>query len=263
VNGTLHSISAGEGRDVILLHGLFGQGGNLKGVARALQSEFRVHCLDLPDHGRSCWLEQASLEDYANAVEQWMVQQGLESAHVLGHSLGGKVAMQLALNHGDRVSTLVVADIAPVPYTGNHQEILAAMAAVAARRCQTRREAEAVLAQAIDDPGVVGYLLMSLTRVNDVYEWKLNLAGLAAGYERLREAPSGETAFPGATLFVKGGDSPYIQAGHEPEIARRFPHSYVKTIDGAGHWVHIDQPGQFFEIVRSHLRGFPGGQRPE
>ena len=89
------------------------------------------------------------------------------------------------------------------------------------------------------------------------------LAGLAAGYERLREAPSGETAFPGATLFVKGGDSPYIQAEHEPEIARRFPHSNVKTIDGAGHWVHIDQPEQFFEITRSHLRGLPGDQRPE
>ncbi len=263
MNGTLHSISAGEGRDVILLHGLFGQGGNLKGVARALQSEFRVHCLDLPDHGRSCWLEQASLEGYAKAVERWMLQQGLESAHVLGHSLGGKVAMQLALNHENRVSTLVVADIAPVPYPGAHQEILAAMANVAARRCQTRREAESVLEEIIDDPGVVGYLLMSLTRVHDVYEWKLNLAGLAAGYERLREAPLGEVAFHGITLFVKGGESPYIQAEHEPEIARRFPRSTVATIDGAGHWVHIDQAEQFLEIVRSHLHGSPGDQRPE
>ena len=111
MNNTLHARTSGQGPDVIVLHGLFGQGSNLGSVSRALVSEFRVQCLDLPDHGRSPWLARASLSTYAQAVTEWMDQHELPAAHILGHSLGGKVAMELALTEPARVGKLVVADI--------------------------------------------------------------------------------------------------------------------------------------------------------
>ena len=255
MNNALYTRSSGQGPDLVLLHGLFGQGTNLRSVARALEADFRVHCLDLPDHGRSAWLDTASLATYAAAVRGWMDQHELTAAHILGHSLGGKLAMELALTEPARVERLVVADMAPVTYAEHHQVILDALQQVAARGCQTRTEAEALLGEVIDDPGVVGYLLMSLERGADseVYHWRFNLAGLAEAYGRLREAPTEAAPFQGHTLFLKGSESAYIQASHEPEIQRRFPCSQLVTVDQAGHWLHIDQPEAFNGAVRDFL----------
>ena len=255
MNNVLYSRVSGQGPDLVLLHGLFGQGTNLRSLARALEADFRVHCLDLPDHGRSPWLAKASLATYASAVLDWMDQHELTAAHILGHSLGGKVAMELALTEPGRIETLVVADMAPVTYAEHHQVILDALQQVAARGCQTRTEAEALLGDVIDDPGVVGYLLMSLARGAErgIYQWRFNLAGLADAYGRLREAPSEAVPFQGRTLFLKGSESAYIQASHEPEIQRRFPCSQLVTVNQAGHWLHIDQPDQFNGAVRGFL----------
>ena len=255
MNNTLHARTSGQGPDVILLHGLFGQGSNLGSVSRALASDFRVHCLDLPDHGRSPWRAEASLPTYAQAVREWMDQHQLPAAHVLGHSLGGKVAMELAVTQPERLQKLVVADMAPVTYTEHHQQILEALQQVVRQQCETRAAAEALLSKVIDDPGVVGYLLMSLERDagHEVYQWRFNLAGLADAYGRLREAPSEAGPFLGPTLFLKGSESAYIQAAHESEIQRRFPGSQLVTVEDAGHWVHVDQPDQFNGAVRAFL----------
>ena len=255
MNNTLHARTSGQGPDVILLHGLFGQGSNLGSVSRALASDFRVHCLDLPDHGRSPWRAEASLPTYAQAVREWMDQHQLPAAHVLGHSLGGKVAMELAVTQPERVRKLVVADMAPVTYTEHHQQILEALQQVVRHQCETRAAAEALLSKVIDDPGVVGYLLMSLERDagHEVYQWRFNLAGLADAYGRLREAPSEAGPFLGPTLFLKGSESAYIQAAHESEIQRRFPGSQLVTVEDAGHWLHVDQPDQFNSAVRAFL----------
>lgn len=255
MNNTLHARTSGQGPDVILLHGLFGQGSNLGSVSRALASDFRVHCLDLPDHGRSPWLKEASLAIYAAAISEWMDHCELPAAHILGHSLGGKVAMELALTQRDRVQRLVVADMAPVTYTEHHQQIIEGLQQVVRQRCQTRVEAEALLSEVIDDPGVVGYLLMSLERgaENEVYQWRFNLEGLADAYDRLREAPADEGPFQGQTLFLKGSESAYIQAAHEQEILRRFPGTQLVAVEEAGHWLHVDQPDQFNGAVRAFL----------
>ena len=255
MNNVLYTRSSGQGPDLVLLHGLFGQGTNLRSVARALEADFRVHSLDLPDHGRSPWLAEASLATYAAAVRDWMRQQKLVAAHMLGHSLGGKVAMELALTEPARVGKLVVADMAPVTYAEHHQVILDALRQVSAQGCQTRTEAEALLGEVIDDPGVVGYLLMSLERgaESGVYQWRFNLAGLAEAYGRLREAPTEAAPFQGHTLFLKGSESAYIQASHQPEIHRRFPFSQLITVNQAGHWLHIDQPERFNGAVRAFL----------
>ena len=255
MNNVLYTRTSGQGADLILLHGLFGQGANLRNVARALEADFRVHCLDLPDHGRSPWQTEASLATYAAAVRDWMEQHELPAAHILGHSMGGKVAMELALTEAGRVRKLVVADMAPVTYAEQHQAILDALQLVANRGCQTRTEAEALLGEVIDDPGVVSYLLMSLERgaTSEAYKWRFNLAGLASAYGRLRKAPTESAPFQGHTLFLKGSDSAYIQASHEREIQRRFPRSQLVTVNRAGHWLHVEQPEQFSGAVREFL----------
>ncbi len=253
MNNSLRAVSGGQGRDVILLHGLFGRGSNLRGIARALEPHCRVHCLDLPDHGRSPWLAAASLDAYAQEVSVWMTSNRIDEADVIGHSLGGKVAMQLALNHAPLVGRLVVADIAPVQYPAQHGEILAVMARVQAGHCQTRAAAEALLAEVIPEPGVRAYLLMSLMRGSVGYEWCLNLAGLTAGYPNLRAPPSGQHQCQAPTLFLRGGKSGYIASDHLPEISRRFPHSRVHTVPDAGHWLHVDQPGLVHESIQRHL----------
>ena len=253
MNNGLHSLSSGEGPTVILLHGLFGQGTNLRGVARALESNFAVHCLDLPDHGRSPWLRNASLASYAECVEDWMTAQDIEAADLLGHSLGGKVAMELALASPRRVSKLVVADVAPVEYPGNQDRIMEALLRVAAKPCSSRGEAQSILEESIDEPGVVGYLMMGLVRVGATYQWRFNAEGLQAGYPALRAAPRPEAVYGGASLFLRGADSNYILPAYEADIGRRFPASRVLTIPDAGHWLHVDQAETFQNYVLEFL----------
>jgi len=253
MNNSLHAVSSGEGKDVILLHGLFGQGSNLRGIARALELHFRVHCLDLPDHGRSPWLSSASLEAYSDEVLNWMNAHQIDKSHIIGHSLGGKVAMQLALSNAERLKRLIVADIAPVLYPAQHAEILAVMAQVQASGCKTRSSVEEILAEAIPEPEVRGYLMMGVRQGPGGYEWRFNLAGLTSGYDLLRAAPDGEARCETPTLFLRGGNSQYIGAEHLPEIARRFLQSRVHTVSDAGHWLHIDQPRAVHDAIELHL----------
>ena len=253
MNNALRAVSSGEGDDVILLHGLFGQGSNVRGIARALERHFRVHCLDLPDHGRSPWLASASLAAYADEVMAWMSSNQMGQSHIIGHSLGGKVAMQLALNGASRVKRLVIADIAPVRYPGQHAEILAVMARVQASGCGTRAEVEAILAEVITEAAVRGYLMMSLIDSDGGYDWRFNLAGLAAGYDRLRAAPGCDAPSRVPALFLRGGESHHITAGHLSAIRRWFPQSQVLTVADAGHWLHIDQPKAVHEAIQQFL----------
>ena len=253
MNNGLHSLSSGEGPPVILLHGLFGQGSNLRGMARALESNFTVHCLDLPDHGRSPWLRHASLSSYAEHVEDWMATHDIDAAHVLGHSLGGKVAMELALSRPGRVKKLVVADVAPVEYPGNHDRIIKALLRVAERPCSSRGEAQSILERSIEEPGVVGYLMMGLARVGDAYQWRFNVEGLQTASPALRAAPRPGTIYEGGSLFLRGANSNYVPPAYEAEIERRFPASQVVTIPDAGHWVHIDQAVIFHQCVLEFL----------
>ena len=253
MNNSLRAVSGGTGDDVILLHGLFGQGSNLRGIARSLEARFRVHCLDLPDHGRSPWLASATLPAYARSVLEWMASNEMGKCHIIGHSLGGKVAMQLALSDPERVRGLVVADIAPVPYPSQHGAILAAMARVQAGACKTRAEAEAILAEAIPEPEVRAYLLMSLVGGDGGYRWRFNLEGLTAGYDQLRAAPESDVASGIAALFLRGGESRYVENHCLPEIERLFPQSRVQTVSGAGHWLHIDRPREVHDAIARYL----------
>lgn len=265
VNG-LHGRTVGEGPDVVLLHGLFGQGSNLGSIARALQNRFTVHSLDLPDHGRSPWTEAASLETYASAVARWLDDRGMASAAVIGHSLGGKVAMMLALQQPQRVSRLVVADIAPVTYRPSHSDVFAGIAAVEAAQCDSRADADRILKPFVSEPAVRQFLLLNLknpgspsSRSLEPMAWQFNWQGLREAYSSLLAWP--EDTVPCArtnhVLFIRGALSSYI-AGEELEaIEKVFPGAVVETLVGAGHWLHAEQPSLFNQLVLNFL---PGGQ---
>lgn len=254
MNRGLFAASTGHGTDVILLHGLFGQGGNLRGIARELERSFRVHTLDLPDHGRSGWLESASLPLYAAAVAKWLDEQRLESVVVLGHSLGGKVAMELALGEPKRVSKLVVADMAPVTYPRRHDGVLDALAELVKRNPASKAEAQGILAGYVEDPAVAAYLAISWQPGEGV-GWKFNLAGLTKGYRALGEAPAAQGAYEGPALFIRGANSDYVRPEHQAVIFERFPRAQLETLEGAGHWLHRDQPAAFLSKVGAFLAG--------
>ena len=249
----LHHVSDGAGPDVVVLHGLFGAGGNLGALSRHLAPHYRVHSLDLPDHGRSDWADQASIPRYAAAVWAWVEQQGLSSVLLVGHSLGGKVAMQLALDHPQQVNGLVVADIAPVAYPPSHQRVFAGLRAVAQAAPENRAAARVLMAPHIEESMVIQFLLLSLARGDDgLYRWRFNAAGLERGYASLLQSPTGPAA-PVPALFIAGELSDYRVTQHSDAISDLYPNSAITTMAGCGHWLHAQEPALFNDHVSRFL----------
>jgi esterase len=250
----IHSSQAGNGPAVILLHGLFGMGSNLAVMARALQDNYCVYSLDLPNHGRSGWAEGIDIPAMATAILDWMDAQGVSSAALVGHSLGGKVAMTMALQQPQRVSALVVADIAPVEYGVGHQREFAALQAVADAGCQSRKAAHALMSEYLDNEAVIQFLLKNLTRQEDgCYNWRFNLPGIVAGYGAARAAVASAQPYQKPVLFIKGGDSDYIQEKHRTQIMSLFPLVQLKVMPGCSHWLHVENPRLFNSLVRRYL----------
>ncbi len=250
----LHVKQAGEGPAVVLLHGLFGSGSNLGAVARALQVTYTVYSVDLPNHGRSGWLQAPELPAMADTVQRWMGGAGLARAHFVGHSLGGKVAMELALRAPRRVASLTVADIAPVAYSSRHDAIFAALEAVAASPCTSRGEALARMGEYLSEDSVVQFLLSSLQRDGQgEYQWRFDVAGLKASLPSLLAAPAVGRVYTGAVLFVKGGASDYLQKQYWSAIQSFFPAATMKIMPGCGHWLHAEKPQLFNAIVSRFL----------
>ena len=250
----LHCSLDGEGPPVVLLHGLFGSGNNLGALARSLRERFAVYSLDLPNHGRSDWLPDADLPQLTRAVADWMSRHELSGARLVGHSLGGKVAMQLALSQPRLVAALVVADIAPVVYPARHDAVFAALEAVAAAHCTSRQQAAALLSEYLPEPDVVQFLLMSLQRdARGVYDWRFNLAGIRRDYRAVRDAPRADAPYRGPVQFIKGGESDYIRPEHREAILALFPQATIKVMPDCGHWLHAQRPQLFNGIVGRFL----------
>ena len=258
----IHFSQRGDGPPAILLHGLFGAGGNLGALARVLADSYSVYSLDLPNHGRSGWMDQVSLARMAAAVRDWMQSQFIADAILIGHSLGGKVAMELALTEPERVAVLVVADIAPVEYPAHHDDVLAALRAVQQRQCRSRAEAAEAMSEHLQEEGVIQFLLASLSRnPAGVYDWRFNLTGIQRDYAALRAAPGPGTAYVGPVLFVKGGASDYILPQHREQVLRLFPEAALKVMPGCGHWLHAEQPSRFNAIVQRFLARLRSGSQ--
>lgn len=249
----LHSDITGQGEPLVLIHGLFGSYDNLGVIARALQSHFQIINLDVRNHGRSAHADSMSYPEMAADVIETLDQLAIGQVAVLGHSMGGKIAMQMALSWPERVSKLMLADISPVPNHPRHQHILQGLTAVAEAALQQRSQADQILSQYIAELGVRQFLLKSLYKAEHSWQWRFNLAALKAHYTQILQAPAANGCYPGPTLFIKGGDSDYIQASHQTEILRLFPAASAKIIQGTGHWLHAEKPTVFSKLVLDFL----------
>ncbi|MCH8276364.1 MAG: alpha/beta fold hydrolase [Bacteroidetes bacterium] len=246
--------SYGEGHPLIILHGLLGSSGNWHALAgKVFSREYRVLTIDQRNHGRSPHSEEFSYDVMVDDLIGLMDDLGLESAHLIGHSMGGKTAMHFALTHSERVDDLVVVDIAPVDYPDLHDETFEALFAVDPSEYSSRKEIENALAVYIKGSRVRQFLLKNVSHEDGRYVWKMNLEAIHRGYDTLREAVLGWQPFDGATLFIRGGKSDYVQDEHEISIRTLFPHAEMVTIDDVGHWIHAEAPDRFGEIVMAFL----------
>ena len=243
------------GPPVVILHGLLGSARNWTGIAKELGATHRVFALDLRNHGRSPWAETMSFDDMADDVAAFIARRGLEHAALIGHSLGGKVAMRLALRRPERVERLLVVDVAPVAYGHSFASFIEAMQAVDLSSVARRADAEAQLEGAISDAAIRGFLLQNLVRTDAGFVWRVNLEALAANMADLLgfPAPDPDAAYRGPTLFIAGARSCYVKPEHRPLIARLFPAAEHAVIEGAGHWVHAERPTAFLQQAERFL----------
>ena len=250
----LHFKQLGHGEPIVLLHGLFGSGDNWFGVAPKLAEKFHVFAPDLRNHGHSPHHPEMDYPLMAADVEKFFTSQKIASAHVIGHSMGGKVAMQFALDFPARVKELVVVDMAPRAYARTHDPIFAALLALDLKSFQTRQQIEEALAPEISSLNLRRFLLKNLGRDDHgSFFWRMNLRGVAENYARLGEGLAAQHHFHGPTLFIRGGKSEYINTVDEAEIRRRFAGAEIKTIATANHWVHADAPEEFVQRVLEFL----------
>ena len=233
----------GQGPDVVLIHGLFGSLENLNVIAKALAENYTVTNVDLRNHGRSFHSETMNYEVMADDIYNLLKNLNISNAHIIGHSMGGKAAMQLALKHKDVVNKLVVLDISPVANKPRHSAIFAGLNEVAESNVADRKAADLLLAKHIDEMGVRQFLLKSFAK-NDQgqYQWRFNLDVLYQQYENILSQLDENDSCLCDTLFVKGNDSDYILAEHRPMIISLFPNAKAKVIHGAGHWLHAQKP---------------------
>lgn len=240
---------------LLLCHGLFGSLENLFSIKRGLEHHFDIIAVDLPDHGRSPFSQQFSFQLYAQSIIDLLNQLKIEKAHLLGHSLGGKIVMQIALTIPQKVNKLVIADIAPVSYSPRHQSVMSGLRAVDLATLSNRSDADKYMREYIEEAGVRQFLLKSLYQKGQKWAWRFNLPLLERDYALLIKAPdvAHDSQFYGDTLFIKGGRSDYLLADHQQVIKQHFPNSQAKIISDAGHWLHAEKPSVFNRLVEQFL----------
>ena len=253
-----HPASQGEHEPPLLIaHGLFGSARNFNTLGRRLATTRRVVMVDMRNHGASPWDPDNSYPalagDLADAVERLCGGKAV----VLGHSMGGKAAMTLALTRPELLAGLIVADIAPVPHSHSHLNYIEAMQAVDLAQVTRRSDADPMLAKAVPEPMLRSFLLQNLNVEEGRPSWRLNLAALAANMAPLLDFPTGlpEAAFEGPAYFLHGGASPYVPPETHPRIRALFPDAEIEALPGAGHWLHAEQPEAFLAKVAGWLDG--------
>ncbi len=246
----LHSATRGDGPVLVMLHGLFGQSGNFGVVQRRLaEGGRRVVALDLRNHGASPHAPGMHYHTMAEDVAETLATLGLPPCAVLGHSMGGKVAMALALRHPATVSRLLVADIAPVRYPPHLASFARAMLALKLSPDLTRAEADAALSATVDDEGVRAFLLHNL-RLGVEPRWRIGLAEIASAMDEIQDWPAPDAPpYRGPALFLAGARSDYVLPEHRPAIRALFPAARFATLKNAGHWLHADDPAGFVAVA--------------
>lgn len=251
----LHYSETGNGAPLIILHGLFGSSKNWQSLARVFARHFKVFTLDLRNHGESFHADEMNYTVMAEDVCRLMGHLGIASCSLIGHSMGGKTAMLLALEHPQLVSRLIVADIAPVVYSHVYQHLIDPIMALTLDQIDSRSAVDKTLQRDIPDAVLRNFLLQNLERKSAQWRWKVNWSAI----ERQMKHLTGFANLPVAwkvstpTEFIRGEQSAYIGIAEESEIRDHFENVSIRTIKNAGHWLHAEQPGKFSQLVLDFL----------
>ncbi|MDM1378701.1 alpha/beta fold hydrolase [Myroides marinus] len=251
----LYSKIEGEGIPLIVMHGYMGMSDNWNTFGKQMaEIGYEVHLLDLRNHGRSFHSDDWSYDFMVEDIVRYMDHHAMCDAVVLGHSMGGKVAMKLATRYPAKVEKLIVADISPRSYAPHHQDILAALNAVDFSTKPSRKEVEEIIASHISEVGTRLFLMKSLYWVEPgQLGFRFNLNAFNKNEDVVGEGVEDGAEYTGNTLFIRGGNSKYIQEKDEVLIKEHFPNSIIKTIPNTGHWLHAENPQMFFDIVKEFL----------
>ncbi|MFK7161387.1 alpha/beta fold hydrolase [Marinospirillum sp. MEB164] len=247
----------GEGEPLVVMHGLFGSADNWRGLARRWSDTCAVYCLDLRNHGRSFHALGMNYSLQAEDLLYWMDSLDLEQVNLLGHSMGGKLAMEFALRYPSRVKKLIVADIAPVAYQHSHAEILQGLRALHAQSpWHERRQADQLLADYVDDVQTRLFLLTNLVRAEEGLVLRIGLEEIDRDYASIIDAPPAmaeSLSFTGPTLALRGTRSDYVVEAYLPDFRAAFPQLQVADLD-AGHWLHAEQAELFYQQVQQFIK---------
>jgi esterase len=244
----------GSGAPLVALHGLLGSSSNLGNLARYLAGSYQILSPDLRNHGRSPHSQAMNYPLMIADVIKLLDSHGIDQCALIGHSMGGKVAMGVAMVQPDRVQALVVVDICPIEYpTAPNDQIIEALRQLPLDRLETREDVDKCLAKTVSDSSIRQFLLTNLYRDDAGFNWRANLAALALNHPALAAAPPGVSSYPGAALFVKGGQSDYIGPNCEGAIREQFGAAQLKIIPDAGHWPHAEKPVLFNALVSRFL----------
>jgi esterase len=252
----LHFEAVGEGRPLIILHGLLGSADNWRSMSRRLGAHYKVLAVDLRNHGRSPHSDIFDYDVMVADLREFVEQQALTRIMLLGHSIGGKVAMQFAIDYSEQVDRLVIVDIGPKPYEPSERYILEALRSLDLTRCKSFADVDAALAADVSSESLRQFLLKNLARdENGRLRWKVHLEAIYRNYDKLARGLAPERSFDKPTLFIRGGRSNYIEDDDALLIRQIFPGAEIATLPDAGHWIHVDAPEEFFQTVLNFLNG--------
>lgn len=244
----------GEGPPLFILHGVFGSSDNWLTVSKLFANRFQVFLIDQRNHGRSPHTDQFSYELLVEDLKDFALHQKISSFYLIGHSMGGKVAMKFAARYPEMLKKLVVVDIAPRYYTPHHQDVLAAFHAVDLMHMTSRSQAEEAMAPYVAEMDTRQFLLKNLYRdESGRFAWRINLAVLTHEIDQIGEELDPQAHINVPTLFIKGEKSRYISEKDKLDIEKQFSNSSIITIPNAGHWVQAEQPTAFADAVNAFL----------
>ncbi len=255
----LHFKEYGSGTPIIVLHGLFGTGDNWQTLARRWASDFMVFCLDLRNHGRSPFADTHTYKNLADDLAEFMDTHWIHRAHIIGHSMGGKAVMQFAIDYEEKIDKLIVADIAPKKYAGGHEKVFEALHAVDLSQIDSRQQVVEILEKHIkNDASTLQFLLKNLARNPETMQliWKMNLPILEKYYQEIlgNIENTSQTRINTPTLFLRGENSNYVKNEDFEPIKTLFANAEFQTIRNAGHWLHAENPNDFYDATMRFLK---------
>ncbi|UZR92939.1 alpha/beta fold hydrolase [Chondrinema litorale] len=240
----------GQGSPVIILHGLFGSSDNWASIAKTISNHYKVYTVDQRNHGQSQNTDAFDYNTMADDLYEFIQAQNIDKPSIVGHSMGGKVAMTFALKYPEIVNKLVIVDIGPKAYPPHHQKILAGLNAVNLKEINSRKDADSILAKYEPTLGVRQFLLKNLYRNDEGdFDWRINVPVITKKITNVGIEIKSQEPYSNPVLFIRGANSHYIQEEDYSEIREIFPRAQIRTINNAGHWVHAEDPKTFVQYL--------------